>query len=73
VHAFDEMVKRPKMLYRTYGKRFFVECQWIHFNISHFSTGFCCRIFNSEIGVDIQNMIEDFSGILNLTMSDEEI
>jgi 4'-phosphopantetheinyl transferase len=68
-----EMVKRPKMFYETYGKPFFVECRWINFSISHCSNGVCCGISDSEIGVNIQNMIEDFSGILNLTMSDEEI
>lgn len=55
------------------GKPYFLSEPAIHFNISHSSGAVCCVISPDEAGIDIQEDISDYSGILEVSMSLTEI
>lgn len=61
----------PQIGFGKYGKPFFPDVD-INFNISHCDKAVCCGISKDNIGVDIQDSITDFEGILRYSMTDKE-
>lgn len=65
--------KFPDVVYNKYGKPEFRNIENIFFNLSHSAGAVCCGISHKNIGVDIQESIMDYEGILNIAMSRQEI
>lgn len=61
----------PETEKAEYGKPYFIGCD-ICFNISHCDKAVCCGISGNNIGVDIQDTVNEFDDIIGLTMSVKE-
>ncbi|MCL2079273.1 MAG: 4'-phosphopantetheinyl transferase superfamily protein [Oscillospiraceae bacterium] len=58
--------------YCAKGKPTLVEYPDIHFNISHCKCAVACAVFESQIGVDVQNIVPVSDKVARYALSDEE-
>ena len=61
----------PVITYNPYGKPLFADCD-LYFSISHCKEAVCCGISNRCIGIDVQDIICDYQGIMRMVMSERE-
>ncbi len=62
----------PELIYGKYGKPYIRGYKSRQFSLSHSGRYAACGFSSSEIGVDIQEEIDDFSTLLNSFLSKEE-
>lgn len=62
-----------ELLEGKYGKPYLKEYSNIFVNISHCSSGVACVVSNKEIGVDVQDIQDSYSEIIDIACCNEEL
>jgi len=71
--AFCIPIDEIKFKIGEYGKPYVVECENVHFNISHSGNFVVCAVYNKPIGIDVQRMDDvDFDSIAKRAFTENE-
>lgn len=62
----------PETILNSFGKPYFTGNTEVLFNLSHCNGAVCCALSPYEVGVDIQDEINDIESILKVAMSSQE-